>query len=32
MVTPNYSGFYAAIGFTSTVPEESLMKHGQWPL
>ena len=26
MVTPNYSGFYAAIGFTKTVPEESLMK------
>jgi cystathionine beta-lyase len=26
MATPNYSGFYAAIGFTKTVPEESLMK------
>jgi cystathionine beta-lyase len=26
MVTPNYVGFYAAIGFTKTVAEESLMK------
>lgn len=26
MAAPNYSGFYAAIGFTKTVPEESPMK------
>ena len=26
MVTPSYVGFYAAIGFTKTVPEESPMK------
>jgi cysteine-S-conjugate beta-lyase len=26
MATPSYSGFYGAIGFTNTVPEESLMK------
>ena len=26
MVTPSYVGFYAAIAFTKTVPEESLMK------
>ena len=26
MVTPTYVGFYAAIGFTKTVPEESPMK------
>jgi cystathionine beta-lyase len=26
MVTPAYAGFYAAIGFTKTVAEESLMK------
>ncbi|MGH6827845.1 MAG: MalY/PatB family protein, partial [Rhizomicrobium sp.] len=26
MATPNYTGFYAAIAFTKTVPEESLMR------
>jgi cysteine-S-conjugate beta-lyase len=26
MATPNYVGFYAAIAFTKTVPEQSLMK------